>query len=118
MKKLVEHLAIGQFCQAVMGRQIFDLLVRFGFFIDTVKISERKRNTRRQSLQKFDELRREGVPLAGMNEKVTHRPTAIKEGHHRRRFDAPPAGIVMPVAGVLLVLIIVSDAWLAWAVGD
>ena len=65
MQQLVEHFPIGQPGQAVMRREIFDPLVRLGFFVGAVEILERKRHIVGQPLQQFDEFGVNVVLLGG-----------------------------------------------------
>src|SRR5258708_2564013 len=118
MQKLVEHLAIGQICQAVMGCEVFDPLVRFGLFIDAVEVFECERDAINQTLQQLDEFRGKRIPLDRMNEKNPDWPATVEERQRGGRFYTPAAGILMPVPGLFIVFIVVGDAGPPRAKGD
>ncbi len=65
VQELVEGLPIGQIGQAVMRGEVFDPLVRLGFFVRAVEVLQRERHVVREPLQQFDEFGREGVFFGG-----------------------------------------------------
>src|ERR1700730_15845533 len=79
VQKLVEHHPIGQIRQAVMGRQMLDLLIRSRLFVGAIEIPQGERDIFRKSLEKLDQFRGECPGFAAVKSQNSNRFRVLEE---------------------------------------